>query len=138
METPSEVKWLGIKPYLFRLFSGFLALWSVNQVVYLVIAWVTPIPGAAIDSLILGFPAQLPGYLTALFFYCLGIMVFGLGAVIPSRTLLRVEEWWEVHRERPSWIAGVFIYLCVLRLGNSDILLALHLRTPVSDLYFFR
>lgn len=111
MESSSEVKWLGIKPYLFRIFSGFLVLWSINQAVYLVIAWATPIATQVPEELILVFPDQEPRYLTSLAFHSLAIVVFGVGAVTPSRTLMRVEEWWEVHRERPSWIAGVFLYV---------------------------
>jgi hypothetical protein len=111
LETPSEVKWLGIKPYLFRIFSGFMVLWSGNQVVYMVMAWTTPIPTAAVDTLLLVYPAQETSYLTSLVYYCLAVVVFGIGTVIPSRTLMRVEEWWEVHRERPTWIAGIFLYV---------------------------
>ena len=111
LESPSEVRWLGIKPYVFRVFSGFMALWSGNQVVYLVMAWTTPLPATTTNSLLLVYPTQEDGYLTSLIFHCLGLVVFGTGTLIPSRTLMRVEEWWEVHRERPTWIAGVFLYV---------------------------
>ena len=108
---PSKVQWLGIKPYLFRTFSGFMLLWSGNQVVYLVLAWTTPLPATATSRLLLVFPAQETGYLTTLVFHCIAVVVFGIGTVIPGRMLMRVEEWWEVHRERPTWIAGVYLYL---------------------------
>lgn len=111
MEAPSEVKWLGIKPYLFRIFSGFMVLWSANQIAYTIMAWTTPLPAAAADRLLLVYPAQEAGYPTSLAFYAVALVIFGTGTVIPNRTLMRVEEWWQVHRERPTWIAGVFLYV---------------------------
>jgi hypothetical protein len=79
-----------------------MAFWSGNQVVYLIMAWTTPVPTAATNSVLLVYPAQETGYLTSLVFHCTAVVVFGIGAVIPGRTLMRVEEWWEVHRERPT------------------------------------
>lgn len=111
MEVASEAKWLGIKPYLFRIFSGFIALWSANQIAYAIIASTTAFPAAAADRLLLLYPAYEAGYQTSLVFYSVMAVIFGIGAITPSRTLIRVEEWWEVHRERPTWIAGVFLYV---------------------------
>jgi hypothetical protein len=111
LESSTEVKWLGIKPYIFRIFSGFIALWSANQVIYLILATGTALPNMATGSRFLAYPAQEPSHIASIIFHSIAVVMFGIGTVIPSRTLMRAEEWWEVHRERPTWIAGVFLYV---------------------------
>ena len=111
MESRSEVKWLGIKPYIFRTFSGFMALWSANQIIYIILASTASLPNTSTDSLFLAYPAQEPSHLISIISYSIAVVIFGIGTLIPSITLIRIEEWWEVHRERPTWIAGIFLYV---------------------------